>query len=95
MGDTLVTFDPLTSQFCCYPDEAVLRVINVETGDHFTLQMDGWPTEEGRVTARVSGTMTSTLSSVTNIYLLKKDSQYAWLWAEDDGIGIVLPSTGF
>lgn len=94
-GTTLVAFDKLNCQFYCLPDNAVLSVTDLSTGKQFTLQMDGWPTEEEKVNGRVSSSMTIDLNSVTNVYLLKKDSQYAWLWAEDDGIGIVVPSTGF
>ncbi len=95
LGDTLVAFDKLTCQFNSCPDDALLRVMDMETGKFFILQMDGWPTEEEKVNGRISGNLVKGLNTVTNIYLLKKDSQYAWLWAEDDGIGIVVPSTGF
>ncbi len=90
----LLSFDRASYQYWCSPDKGLYRFSEIDGDDYMTLTLNGLPTESGKVSGSVSGTLGHDGLEFADLYILKKTTSAVWLWSDSSRCGIVLPSWG-
>ncbi len=94
-GDkVLQTFDRASYQYWCSPDKGLYRFSDEDGNKYMTLTLSGLPSESGKVSGSVSGTLGHDGLELADLYILKKTTSAVWLWSDSSRCGIVLPAWG-
>ena len=93
-SEVLLTFDRASYQYWCSPDKGLYRFSEIDGDGYMTLTLSGLPTEGGKVSGSVSGTLGHDGLELDDLYILKKTTSAVWLWSDSSRCGIVLPAWG-
>lgn len=94
-GDkVLQTFDRASYQYWCSPDKGLYRFSEIDGDNYMTFTLSGLPSEGGKVSGSVSGTLGHDGLELADLYILKKTTSAVWLWSDSSRCGIVLPAWG-
>ena len=93
-GRQVLTFSKINHQYWCSPSERIIRICDNDGVKHTDLKLDAMPAEGKKVNGSLDGNMGVSVPEIKDLYILKQDKRYVWLWSDESSTGLIIPKYG-